>query len=409
MVRNSVMSNNIFIIVIPALVSLLAVRWIYFWVLKVAKNKGVVDNPGIRKLHKVPIPVMGGMAVFFGTLVGIFCSTAIGSFFHIFSLLQLMPIICAMTILHFIGWLDDLADLTPFSRLIWEILIVCFLIYSTGCSIDDFGGLWSIGKLSWWIAVPLTVFASVGIINAINMVDGVNGLASSLCIMSCLFFGFKFFNADCTADAVVAFCIAFSIIPFVVHNLFGQSSRMFLGDAGTMPFGLLVSYFVTHAIGDGCVAERASLYGQSMVAFSLAVLSLPVFDAIRVMFTRVISGSSPLLADKTHLHHLFIAIGFGHLTTTLCELVLNLIVIASWRISVYLGAGMDAQLYVVIITSIVFIWGTSFLLQTEWLANTRFVKWLHRHHDQSSASKTNFYKKLADIIDAPEKRNMSSK
>lgn len=399
------MVNKIFIIVIPSIISLLSVRWIYFWILKVAKNKGVVDNPGTRKLHKVPIPVMGGIAVFFGTLVGVLCSAAIGAFTHTFTISQIMPLVCAMTILQFIGLLDDLTDLTPASRMIWEILVVCFLIYSSGCAMDDFAGLWSIGKLSWKVAVPLTVFASVGIINAINMVDGVNGLASTLCIMSCLIFGVKFLRVDCLDDSVIAFCVASSILPFVIHNLFGQSSRMFLGDAGTMPFGLLVSYFVTRTIGDSCVAEHAMLYGQSMIAFSLAVLSLPVFDALRVMIMRIINGNSPFAADKTHLHHLFIALGFGHLSTTMCEVVLNLLVISSWYISLSSGASVDVQLYVVVGTSLLLVWGAGFLLQTEWFANSRLVRWLQKRHEESSDFRTHFYTKLADFIDAPEKRN----
>ena len=399
------MVNKIFIIVIPSIISLLSVRWIYFWILKVAKNKGVVDNPGTRKLHKVPIPVMGGIAVFFGTLVGVLCSAAIGAFTHTFTISQIMPLVCAMTILQFIGLLDDLTDLTPASRMIWEILVVCFLIYSSGCAMDDFAGLWSIGKLSWKVAVPLTVFASVGIINAINMVDGVNGLASTLCIMSCLIFGVKFLRVDCLDDSVIAFCVASSILPFVIHNLFGQSSRMFLGDAGTMPFGLLVSYFVTRTIGDSCVAEHAMLYGQSMIAFSLAVLSLPVFDALRVMIMRIINGNSPFAADKTHLHHLFIVLGFGHLSTTMCEVVLNLLVISSWYISLSSGASVDVQLYVVVGTSLLLVWGAGFLLQTEWFANSRLVRWLQKRHEESSDFRTHFYTKLADFIDAPEKRN----
>lgn len=395
--------NNTLIIIISSVCSLLAVRWIYFWVLKVAKNKGVVDNPGTRKLHKVPIPVMGGMAVFFGILAGVLVSSAIG-FNKMAVSSQLLPLICAMAMLHYVGSLDDLADLNPFGRLFLEVIAVSFLIKSTGCTIDNFEGLWSIGKLPYWASFPLTVFASAGIINAINMVDGVNGLASTVCIMSCLFFGVTFLNADCLSDAVIAFCAAFSILPFVIHNLFGQSSRMFLGDAGTMPLGLLMSYFVTRAIGDGCVVEELALEGKSMISFSLAVLSLPVFDALRVMTVRAIHGRSPFRPDKTHLHHLFISMGFGHLSTTLCEVVLNLFVLLAWSVSVKLGAGTDAQLYVVIGAAVILIWGMSALLQADWFAHSRFILWLHERHEKSSEFRTRFYNKLASILDAPESR-----
>ena len=396
--------NCILIIIVSSIISLLSVRWIYFWVLKVAKNRGVVDKPGTRKLHKVPIPVMGGMAVFFGILSGVLIGSALGASYGNNVFFQLLPVVCAMSVLHFIGSLDDLADLNPFGRLVIEVMAVSVLIVSTGCTIDNFEGLWSIDVLPYWPSFILTVFASVGIINAINMVDGVNGLASSLCIMTCLFFGFIFLTADCLSDAVLAFCAASSILPFVVHNLFGQSSRMFLGDAGTMPLGLLMSYFVIRAIGNGCVIEQLSLEGKSMIAFSLAVLSLPVFDALRVMTMRAIGGRSPFRPDKTHLHHLFISMEFGHLTTTLCEVVLNLLVVAAWSVSVRCGAGTDGQLYTVVIASAILIWGTSILLQAEWLANSRLVRWLKKRHETTNASKTRFYKTLADILDAPEHR-----
>ena len=275
------------IIIISSIASLLAVRWIYFWVLKVAKIKGVVDNPGTRKLHKVPIPVMGGSAVFFGILAGSLISASFGCIGQNTMAPQLMPVVCSMAILYFIGWLDDMTDLRPITRLILEIIVVGALIMASGCAIDDFGGLWSIGQLPVWVSYALTVFASVGIINAINMVDGVNALASSICIMACLFFGCKFLKADCLSDAVLAFCAASSILPFVIHNLFGQRSRMFLGDAGTMTLGLLLSYFAMRSIGNGCVNGSSVVEGQSMIAFSLAVLSLPVFDALRVMTIRI--------------------------------------------------------------------------------------------------------------------------
>jgi hypothetical protein len=141
-----------------------------------------------------------------------------------------------------------------------------------------------------------------------------------------------------------------------------------------------------------------------MISFSLAVLSLPVFDALRVMFMRIINGSSPFAADKTHLHHLFIALGFGHLSTTMCEVVLNLLVISSWYTSLCLGASVDVQFYVVIGTSLLLIWGTGFLLQTEWFADSRLVRWLQKRHEESSDFRTHFYTKLADLLDAPEAR-----
>ena len=228
-------------IIIGSVTAYVAVRWIYFKIMKVAFEKRLVDNPEARKLQKRPVPVVGGLAVFFGVLVGVLAAVAYHNTFapDEYST-SLLPVLCAMSVMLYTGALDDNIGLTPKSRFVIEIAAILGLVFGSGMCIDTFRGLWGIEEFSWWVAVPLTVFAGVGIINSINMIDGVNGLSSGLCIMCCVLFGLAFIWAGDTGNAVLAFSMSAALLPFFFHNVLGSKSRMFIGDAGTMVMGLLM-------------------------------------------------------------------------------------------------------------------------------------------------------------------------
>lgn len=160
---------------LSALFALFAVNWVYFKILWIAKTKNITDNPNARKLQKAPVPILGGISVFFGVVSGLLCGVALSSLSGGLSLFALFPVLCAMVVMLYTGAIDDISGLSVRSRFLIEVLTLLALVFSgTGC-VDNFNGLWGIWRLSWWIAVPLTVFAGVGIINAINMIDGVNG------------------------------------------------------------------------------------------------------------------------------------------------------------------------------------------------------------------------------------------
>ncbi|MBQ0019119.1 MAG: undecaprenyl/decaprenyl-phosphate alpha-N-acetylglucosaminyl 1-phosphate transferase [Bacteroidales bacterium] len=366
------------------LMSVYAVHWIFLKILKVAKVKGLVDNPDARKLQKTPVPVLGGIAVFFGLLFGIltFASTAIVSrgwdvdvLTQGSQLIGIGPVLMGASIMLYVGALDDIMGLTPRARLVIEMLVMLGVIYGSGMCVDSFHGLWGVGKFSWWIGVPLTVFAGVGIINAYNMVDGVNGLSSGLCMACSVIFGVIFVKRGDVSNAALAFCFAGALVPFYVHNVFGSRSKMFIGDAGTMVMGLLVSWFIIRMLSSKNAETVTALAGEGrvlcVVAMMLAVASVPVFDTLRVMTARVMRGVSPFSADKTHLHHAFIASGVSHLITGLSELLLNLLVVAVWYAVYRAGCCQECQLYVTIGAAVLLVWGTYVFLHYQQKHNTK--------------------------------------
>lgn len=392
-------------VVIAALVALIAARWVYFKILFIAKDKGIVDNPDARKLQKEPVPVTGGLAVFFGVAMGLLAGYTVGGLMGVDYQIRLMPVLVSMVVMLYIGAMDDVMGLSPTVRFVIEILTVLGLICTSGGCIDTFHGLWGIGQFSWWLAVPLTVFAGVGIINAVNMIDGVNGLSSSLCMLCSIFYGTVFVRSGDVANAMLAFCMAAALFPFMIHNIFGERSRMFIGDAGTMVMGILLTWFTMCLLrSDSPIVYYDKATGVNMIAFALAVLCVPVFDTIRVMVMRIAKKQSPFHPDKTHLHHVLINIGVSHVITTLIELIILIVTVVSWAISVKMGASIECQLYIVVGISILFVWGTYGLLRFHATRHTELLHKLTEFSIRTHLGYTSWWMQLTAWLDAPEIR-----
>ena len=375
------------------IVSLCATWWIFKKVLKIARLKNIMDAPGERKLHQVPVPVMGGIAVFFGMVVA-FAVAGI-----VYDMSDMFAMMCVMTLMLYVGCMDDIIGLSSTFRFIVEVLVIVFLIYCNGYSIDNFHGLWGVYEVSQWIAVPLTVFACVGIINSINLIDGVNGLSSGYCIVTCLIFGTVAFMADDFNGTSLAVICVGALIPFFIHNVFGKESKMFIGDGGTLLMGSVISAFVINALRTDSSLASCVPDNFGLIPFTLAVLALPVFDTLRVMMVRIFSGHSPFRPDRTHLHHLLIDLHFSHLSTTMIEIMANLLIILGWYISYILGASIDIQLYVVIFLGVmmtaVFYWSAS-----RWKSkNNRIYNMMTKAGDWSNERRFKWLDKLTGILD----------
>lgn len=353
-------------IVGSVIVALLAVHWVFPSILKIAKVKGLVDNPNARKLQKEPVPVLGGIAVFFGIVMGMLAYTALRGNGMDNSVMDMLPVMLGTSVMLYVGSLDDILGLSPKVRLGLEVVVMLGVIFGSGLCVDSLHGLWGMEEFSWWIAVPLTVFAGVGLINAYNMVDGVNGLSSGLCIACSVIMAVICWKRGDYADCVLSACFAASLVPFFMHNVFGRRSKMFIGDGGTMVMGLLMGWYVIRTLSSDNAESIENLAANGrelgLVAMMVAVASVPVADTLRVMTARMARGVSPFRPDKTHLHHVFIACGVSHWVTTASEVMINMAVVAAWYATYRMGATVDCQLYVVVAASIVMVWGSYFYL-----------------------------------------------
>lgn len=354
-------------------IALVAVGFMHPHIVRIAKLKQIVDKPNARKLQKEPVAILGGVLVFFGIILSTAILDMVGDCSSLF------VVIAAMMIMLYTGTMDDILNLRPSTRFVSQIFAVCLLIFAGDYGLDNLHGLWGVWGLPRAVAVPLTIFACVGIINALNLIDGVDGLSSGFCIMASLIFGTVFLRSGSSlALGVLAFSTVGALIPFFMHNVFGLRSKMYIGDGGTLVMGVVMSVFVMRTVQSAQIGQLFDTRGLSVVAFTLAVLSIPVFDTVRVMCMRMLRGQSPFHPDKTHLHHLFIDLGFSHIGTTFCILSLNAaVVVCLWALYA-VGASVEVQLYAVVALSFLVTFGLYYFVRWNERRRNRFYRFLLR-------------------------------
>lgn len=392
---------DLYQIIIPFTVALLSTVLIYPKVLHIALTKNIVDNPDARKLQRTPIPVLGGAAVFFGIMTGMCCAQLLTDCTALF------PAFGALIVILVVGIIDDIVDLSASAKFIIEILLVLFLVFATGNYIDDFHGLWGYDLVPMWFAIALTVFACVGMINSINLIDGVDGYSSGFCIVACILFGAMFYAAGDTNMTILAVMTAGALIPFFCHNVFGKRSKMFIGDGGTLVLGLVMSTFVVNILSSKtlCGGFDSNL---GLVPFTLAVMCVPVFDTLRVMCVRIVRGYSPFYPDKTHLHHLFIDLGFSHIGTTISILTTNTLVVSVWWIVYRLGASIETQLYIVAAMGVMITFVFYRVMRVQIARNGRMYHFMRRIGVLSHVERKGIFSWLQRAMDRHVPRHKSS-
>ena len=199
--------------------------------------------------------------------------------------------------------------------------------------------------------------------------------------------------------AVMCSLTAGALIPFFLHNVFGKTSKMFIGDSGTLMMGILMTIYTLHIVDKNSYVAY-NFPNMGVVAFCISVLSVPVFDTLRVMTARVLRGISPFKADKSHLHHLFIEIGFSHVGTSLFVFILNGLNIVMWFLSWQLGFDATGQFLVVVAVGLINTTGVYLTVRRMNHKHLpyRVLKWLA---EKSHFEPSPFYmtiRKLMDIV-----------
>ena len=385
---------SIFFMVIAFVVTSLA----YPHVLGYARRHNIVDNPNARKLQRVPVPVMGGTTVFIGLLVTTIAGSILFRNFDLFKILGLLAVMYA------IGTWDDVKDVPASLRFVVELFVVWAIILIFDVEINDFHGLWGINKIPESISIPLSLIAGVGIINGVNLIDGVDGYCSSYGVMACVAFAIIFLHAEDMVMFTFALVAIGAVIPFFFHNVFGVRSKMFLGDGGSLMLGMLLTLFTFNSLDSASpCAAYARHDGLSMVALMLAILAVPVFDTLKVMIYRIARGTSPFNPDKTHLHHMFIEMGFSHLATSGIIVFCNALIVGLLALCWQLGMSVNGQFYVVVIASLLFTSGFYFFMERHKRMNdgegSDFYRRLCEHGKATNVTTTPFWRFIKKIVD----------
>lgn len=332
--------------------------WVIYPVIyRYAQAKNIVDTPNYRKLQKKPVPLLGGVVIALAMIcpILIYDIYATGGSVHI-------PItfICLLLL---VGVLDDIYNLSVTLRVILEVAIIGLYIWTTPSMINDLHSLWQVHSLPVSIALPLSTLAGVGIINSINLIDGIDGYSSGFGIVSCSLFAGVFYASGDWFWGGLLIIVAAAIVPFFCYNVFSTKKKMFIGDGGTLMIGAILTMAVFQLLSTESPCKELVESNFGLVAFCLAVMCIPVFDTLRVMTERISHKVSPFAADKTHLHHLFLEHNLSHLQTTTIILSINLLIVGIWWGVWRLGASVDMQLYVVVAMGILSTFGLSWGLR----------------------------------------------
>ena len=335
--------DNTIIAILVGVVSLVTSTVVFPFALKIAKMYKIVDNPNARKLQRVPVPVFGGVVVYSGILMGgLLLQALIPSTTLAWGLV-------AATVMMVIGTWDDVKDLPASFRFLIEILLLTGFILITGTYIDDLHGMWGIHELDPMVGIPLSVFMGLTLINAVNMIDGVDGYSSGYGMIACMCVAIAFWSVWSPLMVCIAIMVFAALFPFFLHNVFGKKSRMFIGDGGTLMLGMIIVEMGFSSMSSSSKMDSLAQNGMSIMAFLTAVALIPLFDTFRVFLMRLLRGRSPFKPDKTHLHHLFIDMGFSHLGAALFILSINMMVVLIWLLTWKLGASMEVQFYIVFV------------------------------------------------------------
>ncbi len=260
---------------------------------RVATRWGIVDRPGTRKVHAVAIPRIGGIAMAIGVLVAALVIIPIDSRDQYF-------LIAALVLTGF-GALDDRFNLDYRIKLLGQVLAVSIVVFAGDVQIHSIT-LDDRVMLPQWLSVPLTIIFLVGITNAINLADGLDGLAGGTTFLCLGALAILAHSAGQLTSAAMALAFAGAVLGFLRFNTYPAS--VFMGDAGSQLLGFAV----------GVLSLRATQSGDSAVSAATPVLlfALPILDTLSVMVQRISEGRSPFSADKNHIHHKLLQLGFDH-------------------------------------------------------------------------------------------------
>ncbi len=272
---------------------------LFIWTLQpVAHRISLVDKPGGRKKHDGNIPLIGGIAIFFGLIVGLLlCDQPVADY---------KGLLVAGGILLIVGTVDDYIDLRASARFLAQITAAFIIIFADGILLTDLGNLFGTGALELgWFSTVFTLLAIVGVINATNMSDGMDGLAGGLSVVTVLALSIISYAQNQVINPLYLIILS-TLVSFLLFNMrykFNPSARIFIGNGGSMLLGLMLAWVLIHSTQSepSVIAPVTALW----------IFALPLLDTVCIMIRRIMKGQSPFAPDREHFHHILLVAGYS--------------------------------------------------------------------------------------------------
>ncbi len=286
-------------------------------IIHIAIQKKLVEIPDERRSHTIPTPALGGIAIFLGIMFSIILWTP----FTDFGVLQY--ILCSFIIMFVVGVKDDIMPMSPYKKLVGELAAAAIVVFKSSVKLTSLYGIFGVQDIPEWFAIPLSIFTIIVIINAFNLIDGINGLSGSIAVLFSVSLGLWFFFTGNTVLAILAAATAGATIAFLKFNV--TPAKIFMGDTGALLLGLIASIFSISFIEAHKTLTNNPYAFKSAPAIMISIMILPLFDTLRVFTVRILKGKSPFYPDRTHIHHMLIDAGFTHMKATGLLIVTNIL------------------------------------------------------------------------------------
>jgi len=297
------------VLVLSSIVSFSAIRFL----IPVAASLSLIDMPSGRKQHAEPTPLIGGIAAYVGVLAAFLVASPLSS--------ESLYFLLGGTIVLIVGMLDDRKPMGVRVRLVAQCFAIGVVISGTGLyvtylPVPIMGGEFSLG----WFGIPFTIIAVIGLMNAFNLADGIDGLSGSLAIVAIVgIFSFASLQNSAVDHSLVLF-LAVSLLPYLLHNLGILGRKIFLGDAGSMFVGFVISWTL--------IAHSETTPPTISSSAALWCVAIPVIDTLGVMVRRIKKGRSPFQPDRDHLHHILQRVGLSSHLSLMVMVGASLVVLA---------------------------------------------------------------------------------
>jgi UDP-GlcNAc:undecaprenyl-phosphate/decaprenyl-phosphate GlcNAc-1-phosphate transferase len=302
-------------------------------IINVAEMKKLFDVPDARKIHQTAITPLGGIGIFAGFIFGCLLTINFKASF------EFQYFMAATMVIFFLGLKDDILVISPIKKFIGQVLAAFLIIYDGRIQIKSMHGFLGIYDLPEMFSLLITYFAVIVIINSFNLIDGVDGLAGSLGLMSSVLFGIYFLSVNMPSYYILAFSLSGSLLAFLIFNF--QPAKIFMGDTGSLLIGSINAILVIKFIN---VAQSSDVLFplESSPAIGFTILMIPLLDTLRVFSIRIFKRRSPFSPDRNHIHHLLLDRGLSHKAITFLLVSLNMVLVGC----VYLERGLGCTILI---------------------------------------------------------------
>ncbi len=305
-------------------------------IIKVARAKKLFEAFDERKVHTQTVPPLGGIAIFIGFIL----STIIATDGYSFD--SLKYIIASVIMMFFIGLKDDLLIISARKKFVVQIFASVLLITLGNVKITNFHGMLGYYHVHYFTGLLMSLFIMIAVINAFNLIDGIDGLASALAMLAASVFGTWFFLAGHIQFAIMSFALAGSVIGFFIFNVFGKNNKLFMGDTGSLVVGLIISALVIQ-FNEFNIIKTMHYSIAAAPTVSFAIIVVPLIDTMRVITIRLMQNRSPFSPDMNHIHHRLLKIFPNHFHVTLVIIAGNISIVLLAFVFNFLALNINIQ------------------------------------------------------------------